>query len=53
VIHDRYYATQPQTFGELRWRLQHIAEEELGKRVRNARAAEDAAAAEITRKASN
>ena len=29
---------------ELRWRLQHIAEEEVGVRVRAARAAEDQAA---------
>lgn len=50
VIHDRYYPTQPSTFGELRWRLQHIAEEELGVRVRNAKAAEDAHAAEMARR---
>ncbi len=48
MIHDRYYATQPATFGELRWRLQHIAEEEIGKRVRHAQAAEDAAAAALS-----
>jgi hypothetical protein len=28
----------------LRWRLQHIAEDEVGKRVREAGAAEEAAA---------
>jgi hypothetical protein len=47
AIHDRYYATQPATFGELRWRLQHIAEEEVGVRVRQARAHEDQAAARL------
>lgn len=49
AIHDRYYATPPATFDDLRWRLQHIAEEEVGKRVREAVAAEDAAAAAMSR----
>jgi len=49
VIHDRYYSTQPATFAELRWRLQHIAEEEIGTRVRREQAAEDAAAAKLAR----
>lgn len=48
MIHDRYYARPPATFGELRWRIQHIAEEELGKRVRNAVATENAVAAEMS-----
>jgi hypothetical protein len=50
VIHDRYYATPPATFGELRWRLQHIAEEELGKHVRQQQAAENQAAAALARR---
>lgn len=49
AIHDRYYATPPASFSELRWRLQHIAEEEVGKRVRNEKAAEDAAAMAMSR----
>lgn len=52
MIHDRYYATQPATFGELRWRLQHIAEEEIGKRVRQEVSDEDAAASRISEVAS-
>ncbi len=44
VIHDRYYATPPASFRELRWRLQHIAEEEFGKYVRQEHAAEEVAA---------
>ena len=47
AIHDRYYATPPATYDELRWRLQHIAEEEIGRRVRDAGASEDAVAARL------
>jgi hypothetical protein len=45
AIHDRYYSTPPATVSELRWRLQYIAEEEVGKRVREAQSAESIAAA--------
>jgi hypothetical protein len=47
AIHDRYYATPPATYDALRWRLQHIAEEEVGKRVREAQASEDAVASRM------
>ncbi len=50
VIHDRYYSTPPASFRELRWRLQHIAEEELGKYVRQEHAAEEVAAREMVSK---
>lgn len=45
VIHDRYYSTPPATFTELRLRLQLIAEEEVGRHVRDEAAQEDAVAA--------
>ena len=51
AIHDRYYTTPPLTFSELRWRLQHISEEEYGVRVRAERASEDVAAQNIARAA--
>lgn len=47
MIHDRYFATPPATFTELRWRLQYIAEEEFGKYKREAHSAEDIAAREM------
>jgi hypothetical protein len=47
AIHDRYYQTPPATFDELRWRLQHIAEEEVGVRARAAVAQEDAVARDL------
>jgi hypothetical protein len=43
AVHDRYYATPPATYDEYRWRLQLLAEETVGKRVRAAVRAEDAA----------
>lgn len=46
AIHDRYYSTPPETFTQLRWRLQLIAEEEVGVRVRQKVAEEDAIAAQ-------
>lgn len=52
AIHDRYYSTSPATLDELRWRLQLIAEEEIGVKIRNARASEDAAASQIVRSVS-
>ena len=50
AIHDRYYAIPPASFTELRWRLQHIAEEEVGVRVRDAQAHEDAIALDLVQK---
>lgn len=43
AIHDRYYATPPGSYDEYRWRLQLLAEETVGKRLRDAGRAEDAA----------
>jgi hypothetical protein len=37
------YATRPATFDQFRWRLLHIAEERVGKRVRRAGLEEDSA----------
>lgn len=48
AIHDRYYATAPGSYDELRWRLQLIAEEEVGHRMRSAKASEDTAAARLS-----
>ena len=47
AIHDRYYSTPPGSFDELRWRLQYIAEEEVGRRLREAQSAESIAAARM------
>jgi hypothetical protein len=47
AIHDRYFATAPSSFDELRWRLQYIAEEEIGRRLREAQSAESIAAARM------
>lgn len=43
AVHDRYYATSPATFTEYRWRLQLLAEETVGRRVRDAGREQDAA----------
>ena len=43
AIHDRHYATPPASFAEYRWRLQLLAEETVGVRVRDTQRAEDAA----------
>lgn len=43
AVHDRYYATPPASHEEYRWRLLLLAEETVGKRVRAAGRAEDAA----------
>lgn len=43
AIHDAAYGTPPQSWRALRWRLQHLAEERTGRRVRRAGAREDAA----------
>lgn len=53
AIHDRYYSTPPATFTELRWRFQHIAEEEIGKHMRNQQASDDAAFAQAMTRARN
>lgn len=44
AVHDAVYATSPRTFLELRWRLQHLAEERIGKAIRRAGSDEDEAA---------
>lgn len=49
AVHDAVYATPPRTFLELRWRLQHLAEERLGKFQRQLGSEEDAAADELRR----
>lgn len=51
AIHDRYYSTPPGSWTDLRWRLQLIAEEEVGVRVREAQAQEDAAFSAAIKKA--
>lgn len=43
AIHDRHYASRPDTFEQYRWRLQLLAEESVGGRVREAARAEDRA----------
>lgn len=43
AIHDRHFATPPASFAEYRWRLQLLAEESVGTRVRDVGRAEDAA----------
>ncbi len=43
AVHDAAYATPPQSWRAFRWRLQHLAEERLGKRMRQATRAEDTA----------
>ncbi len=43
AIHDAAYASPPQSWRAFRWRLQHLAEERLGKLVRRAGRSEDAA----------
>lgn len=43
AVHDRYYATPPASYDEYRWRLLLLAEETVGRRVRDAGRAEDAA----------
>lgn len=35
AIHDAAYATPPRTWRQYRLRLQHLAEERIGKRVRS------------------
>lgn len=49
AIHDRYYSTPPVTYADLRWRLQHIAEEEVGRRQREAQGSEDAVASRMAK----
>lgn len=43
AVHDRYYATPPASLDEYRWRLQLLAEETVGVRLRKAERDEDAA----------
>ncbi len=43
AIHDAAYATPAPSWRAFRWRLQHLAEERVGKLVRRAGSAEDAA----------
>lgn len=43
AIHDRYFATPPASYTDYRWRLQLLAEETVGTRVRDVGRAEDAA----------
>jgi len=42
AIHDATYATRPATYTELRWRLQFLYEERVGKRISEAHLAEEA-----------
>lgn len=44
AVHDAAYATRPSSYVELRWRLQHLAEERIGKAIRRAGSDEDEAA---------
>lgn len=41
AVHDHWYATPPASWVAFRWRLQHIAEEEIGTRVRESQRHED------------
>jgi len=43
AIHDRYFASRPPDWPSLTHRLQLLAEERVGSRLRAERAAEDAA----------
>lgn len=43
AIHDRCFATPPASYTDYRWRLQLLAEETVGTRVRDHQRAEDAA----------
>lgn len=43
AIHDRHFATPPASYRDYRWRLQLLAEETVGVRVRDQERAEDAA----------
>jgi len=36
AIHDATYATRPSSYRELRWRLLHLFEERVGKRISEA-----------------
>jgi len=42
AIHDATYQTPPRSFKELRWRMLHLFEERVGKRISEARLAEEA-----------
>lgn len=42
AIHDLHYATRPQDFDELRYRLQLLAEQKMGTALRRQAAIEDA-----------
>ena len=43
AIHDFYFATEPETFTELRWRMQVIAELGVGRLLRREQQSEDEA----------
>lgn len=43
AIHDFYYATRPDTFSDLRWRMQVIAELGVGRLLRREQQSEDEA----------
>lgn len=43
AVHDRHFATPPESHEAYRWRLLLLAEETVGRRVRDAGRAEDAA----------
>lgn len=43
AIHDRHFATPPASYSDYRWRLQLLAEETVGVRVRDTARQEDAA----------
>lgn len=42
AIHDATYQTPPRSFQELRWRMVYIFEERVGKRISEARMADEA-----------
>lgn len=43
AIHDREYATPPETFMEYRWRIQYLAELGVGRLLRSMKSDEEAA----------
>lgn len=42
AIHDATFPTRPATYRELRWRLLYLFEERVGRRISEARLAEQA-----------
>jgi hypothetical protein len=52
AIHDHEFSTRPETFTELRWRIQYISELGVGRLMRRQYQSEDEAFQEAMRKIS-